>query len=177
MLIELTHLIFDGLPVYPGDTATHLVHSKQFLRDKYNNHQLDINMHSGTHIDGPMHMLDVTKTINEYPLDTFIGNGCMLDVSNETVIDYSEACENKIQERDIVLLHTGHDVYFGQERYFEGHPVLSMEFARLLVKKRVKIIGMDMPSPDRFPFEIHKYLLSNDVLILENLTNVGALLG
>ncbi|MFC3748626.1 hypothetical protein [Paenibacillus sp. GCM10012306] len=34
-----------------------------------------------------------------------------------------------------------------------------------------------MPSPDRFPFEIHKYLLSNDVLILENLTNVDALLG
>jgi kynurenine formamidase len=55
--------------------------------------------------------------------------------------------------------------------------VLSMDFARLLVSKRVKIVGMDMPSPDDFPFEIHKYLLSNDVLILENLTDVSALLG
>jgi kynurenine formamidase len=120
LLIELSHLIVDGLPVYPGDAATHLIHSKQFQKDHYNNHQLDINMHSGTHIDGPMHMLDVTRTINEYPLDTFIGNGCLLDVGNKAVIEYSEAYASKIQDRDIVILHTGHDVYYGQELYFAG---------------------------------------------------------
>ncbi|MMZ61514.1 hypothetical protein D1872_236670 [compost metagenome] len=33
-----------------------------------------------------------------------------------------------------------------------------------------------MPSPDKFPFEIHKYLFSNQVLIAENLTNIDQLL-
>jgi kynurenine formamidase len=63
MIIDLTHLIKDGMPPYPGDTATVLLHSKKFQTDYYNNHQLTINMHAGTHIDGPMHLLDVKESV------------------------------------------------------------------------------------------------------------------
>lgn len=54
MIIDLTHLIQDRMPPYPGDTDTHLVQSKVLEKDFYNNHQMTINMHVGTHIDGPM---------------------------------------------------------------------------------------------------------------------------
>lgn len=56
--IELSRLIQDGLPGYPGDTVTELKPHKTLQRDHYNNHQLNINMHAGTHIDGPMHLTD-----------------------------------------------------------------------------------------------------------------------
>ena len=39
------------------------------------------------------------------------------------------------------------------------------------------MIGMDMCSPDKPPFPIHKILLGNDILIIENLTNLQQLSG
>lgn len=35
---------------------------------------------------------------------------------------------------------------------------------------------MDLPSPDRSPFTAHRMFLNEGVLILENPTNLGALL-
>lgn len=176
MMIDLTHLIQDGMPVYPGDAETVLVQSKHIQTDYYNNHHISINMHSGTHIDGPMHLLDCKEYLSEFPLDTFLGDGCLLDVSGLTVIDYKEEYEQLIKEEQIVILYTGHSKWYGQEQYFTDHPVLTVAFAELLVRKRIKMVGMDTPSPDKYPFEVHKCLFQNKVLIAENLTHVDQLL-
>ncbi|RCW39617.1 cyclase family protein [Paenibacillus prosopidis] len=176
MLIELSHLIQDRMPVYPGDTETELVQSKYIQHNYYNNHQMTINMHAGTHIDGPMHLIDCTVYLNEFPLETFIGEGCLLDVSEETTINYKEEYEQLIKQKQIVILYTGHSKFFGQSKYFEDYPVLTVEFAELLVRKQVKMIGLDTPSPDKYPFEVHKCLFQNKILITENLTNVEQLL-
>lgn len=177
VIIDLTHPIVHGLPVYPGDAETKLVHDRQLQRDHYNNHLLTINMHAGTHMDGPMHLTDSTTYLNEVPIDRFIGEGCLIDVEGEREIGYRPEYESLIREESIVLVHTGHDRLFGQPGYFEDYPVLTVPFAELLVRKRVKIVGLDTPSPDRYPFEVHRHLFANDVLILENLANVDKLLG
>ncbi|GGF90727.1 cyclase [Paenibacillus albidus] len=175
MLIDLSHIIQDGMPVFPGDTETVLLQSKYIQKDYYNNHQMTINMHAGTHIDGPMHLLDCNLYLNEFPLETFIGEGCLLDVSKETTIHYKEEYEHLIKQKQILILYTGHCKYFGQSKYFTDYPVLTLEFAELLVRKQVKMIGLDTPSPDKYPFEVHKCLFQNNILIIENLTNVEQL--
>ena len=38
------------------------------------------------------------------------------------------------------------------------------------------MLGMDLPSPDKYPFKIHKKLFDNDILIIENMTNLSQLL-
>jgi kynurenine formamidase len=45
------------------------------------------------------------------------------------------------------------------------------------VSRRVKAIGIDWYSPDKEPYPIHRILLENRILILENLTNLSALQG
>lgn len=175
-LIDLTHIIQDKLPVYPGDSKMNLVQSRYLSSDGYNNHILSINMHTGTHIDGPMHLMESDNYLSDYPLDAFIGEGVLLDVSGLNTIEYKNEYEQLISERSILILYTGHSKYFGQDRYFKEHPVLTKKFAELLVRKKIKWIGLDTPSPDRFPFEIHKYLFENQILIAENLTNVDQLL-
>ncbi|GAA4842765.1 cyclase family protein [Paenibacillus vulneris] len=175
-IIDLSHPIYDGMSVYPGDAETSLVRSKHIKQDGYTNHQLSANMHAGTHIDGPMHLLDCDKYLNEFPVETFIGEGCLLDVSQDRTIDYKAEYEQHIQQKQIVLLYTGYSQYYGQPRYYTDHPVLTLQFAELLVRKQVKMIGLDFPSPDSYPFEIHKYLFQHDILIIENLTNVEKLL-
>lgn len=176
MIIDLSHVIQNGLPAYPGDSETELIQSKSIKNDYYNNHQLSINMHAGTHIDGPMHLTDCNEYLNEVPLDTFIGDGCLLDVSGQAVIDYKEEYEQLIKQKQIVILYTGHSKLFGQSDYFTDYPVLTIAFAELLVRKQIKMIGLDTPSPDKYPYEIHQYLFQNKILIAENLTNVEQLL-
>lgn len=176
MIIDLTHLIQDRIPPYPGDTDTQLVQSKVLEKDFYNNHQMTINMHVGTHIDGPMHLLNVKEYINEIPLERFIGEGVIIDATNEREIVYKEKYETIIKKDQIVLINTGFSTLFGQPQYFSDHPVLTLEFAEMLVKKEIKMIGFDMPSPDKFPFEVHKCLFKGKILIAENLTNLEKLL-
>ncbi|MWV44285.1 cyclase family protein [Paenibacillus sp. HJL G12] len=177
MFIELSHLIQDSLPAYPGDSLTRLDQHKTLKEHKYNNHELHINMHAGTHVDGPMHLTDSPRHISDYPIDTFIGDGCLLQVQGEQTIRYKEIYEERVQENQIVLLHTGHGEKYGQSGYFTEYPVLSLELAELFVRKKVKLVGMDTPSPDTFPFEVHRYLFEHDILLIENLTNLSSLEG
>lgn len=176
MFIDLTQLIINEMPVYPGDSETQLIQSKIFEKDQYSNHELSINMHVGTHIDGPMHLTNSNVYLSDFPIDTFIGEACLIDVCGKSIVDYIEDYEQIIKEGSIVILYTGHSKYFGQSNYFNEHPVLTNSFAELIVRKKVKMLGMDTPSPDKSPFEIHKLFFENNILIIENLTNLERLL-
>lgn len=174
--IDLTHLMQNRLPVYPGDSEMELVQTKELATDGFCNHQLTVNMHTGTHIDGPMHLIASDRYISDFPLDSFIGKGVLIHADGMSSIDYKEEYEDSIQEGSILLVYTGHGRFFGKDNYFSEHPTLTKAFAELLVRKKIKLIGMDTPSPDKYPFEIHKYLFENQVLIAENLTNLDQLL-
>lgn len=174
-LIDLTHTIVNGLPVYPGDGETVLKQTRFLEKDMFNNHRLEISVHAGTHIDSPMHFLDTKKYISQLPLEAFIGEGCLLDVRGQKKIELKEEYPSLIKENSIVLLYSGIDKMFGQEEYYYNHPELTIEFAEFLVEKKIKIVGMDFISPDKYPFNIHTKLFKNNVLIIENLTNLGEL--
>ncbi|EIC06005.1 cyclase family protein, partial [Acetivibrio thermocellus YS] len=60
--------------------------------------------------------------------------------------------------------------------HFNNYPVVDMEFAEFMVERKIKILGMDTPSPDKPPFPVHRLLLKNEIFILENLANLEALL-
>ncbi|WP_053375335.1 cyclase family protein [Paenibacillus sp. FJAT-27812] len=177
MIIDLTHTIQHLMPVYPGDADTVLEQSKHISQDGYNNHQLSINMHAGTHIDGPMHLLDVQQYIDEFPVEQFVGDAVLLDVRGVSAIAYKEEYEELIKEEQIVIVYSGHGELYGEPSYFTDYPVLNGQFVDLLIRKRVKMIGLDTPSPDKYPFDIHKKLFENHILIIENLKHVERLAG
>jgi kynurenine formamidase len=60
--------------------------------------------------------------------------------------------------------------------YFTHSPGLSEDAAEYLINKKVNAVGIDSPSIDRGSdsnFPVHKLLLSNEILIVENLCNLG----
>jgi kynurenine formamidase len=175
-LIDLSHVIENNMPVYPGDAKISLLQEKNLSTDGYNNHRLDIGMHAGTHVDSPMHMTDNNQYISELPLDSFIAEGCLLDVRNQAIIELKPEYDPLVKENSIVLLYTGFDKFYGTKEYYENHPCIDMELCKFLIEKGVKMVGMDTPSPDRYPFEIHKLFFMNNVYVLENLTNLDQLL-
>lgn len=174
--IDLSHNIVNNMPVHPYDASVILYQDKCLKADKYNNFRLEIGMHSGTHIDTPMHMTNSNTFIDEIALDKFIGKGCILDVRDEKVITYKEEYSNMVSENDIVLLHTNHSTKYGTDDYFINHPILDKKLTDFFIEKKIKMLGMDLPSPDKYPFEIHKILFDHSILLIENLTNLSKLL-
>lgn len=175
MLIDLSQTIEDNMPIYPGDIKTNLIQTKHLSINKHNNHRLNISMHAGTHIDGPMHLTESNEYISDLRLESFIGTGCVIDVRNQSVIKMKEEYERIVKENSIVLFYTGFDKVYGMTEYYKDHPIIEMDLCKFLIEKKTKMIGLDIPSPDKYPFEIHKLLLENNVYIIENLTNLDRL--
>ena len=138
---------------------------------------LETCMHIGTHIDVAQHMVEGGKSLAQYPPEKFMGRGTLIDARDRKVIDIDLLEDSNIQPDDIVFILTGCNNTFGTPEYFEKYPIFTESFAKKLVEKRIKIVGMDSPTPDNHPFPIHKILLRNDVLIIEMLTNLDQLLG
>ena len=167
---DLSRAIEHGQAVYPGDEETELIRSRHLAKDGFNNHRLRISMHSGTHIDGPMHLTESGTYIDEIDIGSFIGKGILLDVRGETEIRMKSEYEKEVPLEAIVLFWTGRDLFFGSEDYFVNNPYLTMELAEFLVKRRTRLVGFDSSSPDRYPFDIHRILFNGGCLIAENLT-------
>lgn len=174
--IDLSQSIIHDMPIHPYDDKVILYQDKYLDKDKYVNHRLEIGMHSGTHIDTPMHLTDRETYINEIPVDRFIGRGLLFDVRNESIIKLKGYYSDIVREDDIVLLYTGHSDRYGTKEYYAEQPLIDKDLANFFVEKSIKMLGMDLPSPDNYPFEIHKLLFDNNILIIENLTNLSELI-
>ncbi|MBN2879019.1 MAG: cyclase family protein [Clostridia bacterium] len=176
-IIDLSQKLFDKMPVHPYDEEAIVIQNRFIENDKYSNTKISLGMHTGTHIDAPSHLILGGKGLESYQLSHFMGRACVINVSGKKEITLSEEDKNKIKKSEIVLFYTGYGDMFEQAEYYaEDAPVISIETAEYLVLQKIKIAGMDLPSPDRFPFVVHNILLSKDILIIENLTNLEKLL-
>lgn len=174
-LIDLTHTIHQNIPVYPGDEKVQLEQVKNIDRDGYTNFRLSAEVHSGTHVDGPLHLISDGMSMSELGPEQFTGKGVLIDIRGEKRIAMKESFRELSFSERIVLFYSGFDQYFDQPEYFTAHPVISDELAVFLAEQKVKMIGIDWPSPDHYPYPIHQILLKNNILILENLTSLGQL--
>lgn len=138
--------------------------------------------HRDTHIDCPRLMYEDGKAIGEYPLNKFINEGVIINLAKNKLeaIHTSDVEKNasQIKDGDIVILNTGWWRYHDSERYID-HPFITEEVADWLIKKKVKALCIDTPTPD-MPLSIrrevsdrpvHSTLLSKDILIVENICN------
>lgn len=174
-LIDLSQQIVHQMSVHPYDDPVQLYQDKFLSTDQYNNFRLEIGMHAGTHIDAPMHLIDSQTFIDQIKLDTFIGQGCLLDVRDQILITYKEEYFDLVAEDDIVLLWTNHSDQYGSESYYTEHPIIDRALADFFIEKKIKMLGMDLPSPDSYPFEVHQMLFNHNILVIENMTNLKEL--
>ncbi len=174
--IDLTHCFNNSMPVYPGDSIATLKSIDALKVYGISNHIIHSNLHVGTHIDAPGHMIPEGKKICDFPISTFIGKGKLVDACGRKIIDVDLLADVSLQKNDILLIYTGRDALFHESIYYTDHPEFTVQFAQSLIDIGIAMVGMDMPSPDFSPFFIHKMLMNKDILIIENLTNLHSLL-
>jgi arylformamidase len=174
--IDLTRSFGETLPVYPGDPHPEIITLNTVANDGFTGSEVTTGMHVGTHMDAPLHFIAGGKKMHEMPVEKFFGRGVLIDARDKEEIDVELLDGLVLHKGDIVLIVTGWASCFEEEKYFTDYPYITVGFAEMLVKTGVSIVGTDSASPDHEPFETHKKLLGNDVLIIENLVDLEKLL-
>jgi len=182
ILLDLTLTISEKLPVFPGSPKPQFIPWNKIKRDGYNLELLFLSSHTGTHIDAPFHFIDKGKKIHDISVNRLVGRATLIkkrkkpnqSITRSDIINF-EKKHGKIPKNAIVIFSTGWNKNLEKEYYFEKNPGLSISAAKYLVSKKINLVGIDSPSIDlgnEKKFLVHNILLKNNILIVENLTNL-----
>lgn len=194
-VIDLSHRLEERMPVWP--TLARYYHNLWYaihLGDDASSYQLVMSEHTGTHVDAPGHFLPTHHPrhawVDQVSAEAWMGRAALVDCRDvpprsrvaPAAIRAWEAEHGEIRAGDIVVFRFGwaerwaarpHD-----REFMRDWPGLGEGCASLLMERGVKAVGVDTLSPDVYgsPHSpIHRMLLGNGVLIVENLANLGAL--
>ena len=175
---------------------THEESSKQLKGISYTTEWLNINSHSGTHVDAPRHTdpRPDAMAADEMPLEWFYGPAVCVDLSHFppkawiSKKDLEKAVKKsgvEIRKGDIVLLYTGHwNRTHDTPAYPTDNPGLTKEACEWLYSKGVVSFGVDAVTPDN-PidqavnkiFPCHEVLRDKKFPHFENLANLDKVVG
>jgi kynurenine formamidase len=175
--IDLTHTIIHKMEVFPGEKRPSLIRDDLPEDAGYITYRLESNMHTGTHIDAPFHVISDTITIDKFPLELFSLSATVIDVRGLVKIHMKTGWEQIFSNFKAVLFYTGHSDKWGTDSYYSDYPEFDAEIAESLVAAGVKIAGFDSPSPDKSPYAFHSIFLKDERFLIENLASLEAIAG
>ena len=159
-IIDISQEVF-SCNVYPGDP--HSTAEKVVSIDKgdvYNMSSLSMCVHNGTHIDAPYHFLNDGNTVEQIPLEYFVGTCYVTHRDGELT---SKDAEEIMQEA--IAYNASERILIG------GNVTVTAEAAKVFAKHCIKLIGNEGLSigPVEAPMEVHRILLSANVVLLEGI--------
>jgi arylformamidase len=180
--IDLTYPITIDMPVYPGTPPPEIHPIARFQNNGFREQQLTFASHTGTHMDAPSHLLDRGETLDQLSVNHFFGTGLCIDIGMTPPgrIEWTmlQRFQKELSHSDFVLLRTGWGQYWGAARYFQDYPVLSAAATTRLAEFNLKGVGVDTLSVDKedtTDYPVHRTLLENHILIIENLAHLDRL--
>jgi len=197
-VIDMTYLINDHSPAWPGDTQPFtVVLNATPAKEGYFTRKFTMLEHYETHMDAPAHFPPGKETLDQIPIAHFFGPGIVIDVRDKVIkdVDYSltpedvrawEARHGRIPAGAIVMLRTGWASRWPDEKRYRNmdakgvmhFPGYSLAAAKLLISRRVSGLCIDTLSIDYGPsanFEVHRTTLPAGLFHVENIANVDKL--
>lgn len=180
-LVDLTQLITQTMPVYPGTEPPQLSVASTYEKDGFRETLLSFFSHTGTHMDAPFHLFGDRTKLDELPVTQFVGKALVIPCRNygagaEIGMEALAPVRHLADAADFLLFDTGWSDYWGKAEYFGDYPVISAAVCRYALESGKKGLGFDTIGIDPIAdahLTRHRLLLSNrDIVILENLTNL-----
>ena len=187
-LVDLGHVIEHGMVTYKGlpgplvcDYWTR--EASAALYDDGSSFQIgriDMVANTGTYLDAPFHRYEQGADLAQLDLGSLASlDGVVVRVphADGLAADTSAIANLEVRGR-AVLFHTGWDVHWRTDPYFENHPFLTAAAARLLVQKGASLVGIDSHNIDDTRARarpVHSILLAAGIPIVEHMTNLAAL--
>jgi arylformamidase len=179
-IYDITVPISDPMPVWPGDPGVELSQVSQIEAGEDSNvSRLSMGVHTGTHVDAPLHFLPNGFSLDEVPIDYFIGQVQVVDLSEASIITAQDLLQVDLEIGISRILFKTHNSTFwarGERCFQEDFVALSPDAAHFLVDRGYRLVGIDYLSiaPYRESRPTHEILLGANIIILEgiNLTSV-----
>jgi len=183
-VVDLSSIIKVDSAVYPGFPKIAFNSLLTINKDGANVAIIRFATHVGTHIDAPFHMIKGGQTVDEIPVELFIGNAVLIDAtktSQGSEINPKNIQINDVNNKDIVIVKTR---YCDDPDNISSYSYPSLEFGELLLRKKIKLYCTDAPSVDPSPsvdepnnkrFLFHKLMFKHGVPIVEGLVNLSKL--
>lgn len=190
-IVDLTLKVNDNMSMFPDpkyfkpDIRFVMSPEEDPIYTRYST-AFSICVHTGTHLDTPMHMNiePYVKSIDKVPYETLIGDAVvvkLLDVTTGPVTaDMIKAhLPSGISTRGkrlLVLSGINDTELWGSDDYFDKAPYFTADAADWMLESEFVLVGSDVMT-DKFKGDgiVHQKLLGNGVYILEYLCNVEAL--
>jgi kynurenine formamidase len=187
--VDLSHVIEDGMITYKGLPAAlicdHL--SRLQSRDVYEAGtefqigRIEMVGNTGTYLDTPFHRYEhgydlaglLLEKVSDVP-------GVVVPVDGVAGAIEAAVFEAVDVAGKAVLVRTGWDRHWRDDKYFEGHPFLTAAAASLLLERGAVLVGIDSYNIDDVSGgarPMHSLLLGAGIPIVEHMTNLAALGG
>jgi arylformamidase len=158
-------------PEWPGDTPFSCGWSARIADgSSVNLTTITTSPHVGTHADAPLHVMDGGAGAESLPLDAFIGPALVLDVTGPARDLGADWTERVPDGTTRLLLRTGATIASGT--FPADWPALSPAAVDALVRRGLRLLGVDAPSVDRRESKtlaVHHALFAGGAQVLENL--------
>ncbi len=152
-MVELSHEWGHGVPSYPGQSDVVMFRAVKFAQHGVMAHRIKTVMHTGTHMNAPLHLVQRAADLASIPVDRMFGNGVVLNIPKKSyeviTAEDLEAASPDVQRGDVVVIITGwHHKYSDALEYYGESPGLSKEAACWLVEKECRMVAVDTPQVD-----------------------------
>lgn len=173
MIYDLSIIIKEEMPIYPGDNG---FKRQKIMRldngDSSNLSAIHMGAHTGTHIDAPRHFLNDGISIEQLSLDALVGPARVIEVSAVSEIMLKDIISKLSNPPERILFKTDNSKLWQSSDFHKDFVYLSQEAADFLISEKIKLVGIDYLSIEKFhspDHYIHKQLLGAGIIILEGI--------
>ncbi|MDQ3132194.1 MAG: cyclase family protein [Acidobacteriota bacterium] len=173
-IYDVTFPIFDQTPIYEGDPKVKIEIANSLAKgDAANVSHICFGVHTGTHVDAPVHFIEGARRVHELEFEKLIGNCRVVELSGDVTAIEPQHLEN-LESIERVLFKTRNSAFWNEpEKGFRtDFTYITPEAAKILAEKNIKLVGIDYLSVEKFgskDFATHITLLEKEVVIIEGL--------
>jgi kynurenine formamidase len=158
-IVDLTEPWSPASWPYPGHPKASEGILQTYPRDRINTWSIETSMHTGTHVDAPLHCSPTGADLASVGFDTLVRPGYVVDLTDVaddwhvvTPAEVEERLPGPLEPRDALILRYGWQ-RFGrggpeedQERFFNRHPGPGRDLVRWTIDRDLAWIGTDSAS-------------------------------
>ena len=172
--IDVSVTVRHGMPHWPDNPPIVLERSMDIGRgDGCNLSHLAMGVHSGTHIDGPVHFVHQAAGVDEMPLTATMGAARVIEIAHPRQVTAAELRGHALQAGERVLFRTSNSGRcWNTDKFVEDFVYISAEAAGDLAEMGVQAVGVDYLSVGGYHADgakIHHILLAAGIWIIEGL--------
>lgn len=178
--IDVSVTIRDGMVHWPNNPPVHLQRVKDLAHGGSSNvSALSLGVHTGTHVDAPIHFDPSGAGADALSLDALLGPARVIEIRDPAVVDVPELEAAAIAEGERILLKTRNSpAAWAQSHFVEDAVHLTEDAATWLAARKVKTVGIDYLSVGGYRAKngkaVHHALIGGGIVIIEGLDLTNA---